>query len=449
VTAQKELGSLHWSIALLLEPAAKRGECFICAVQKHMFDRHLFWFLGENYNSGPTISELLSSQGLCIHHMQALRERDARWQVTFFGELLMDYNRRLAAKALKQVRSAQRRGLAGILRPAPRLGEVFAPHVDCPFCASLRESEQFALESLADSPSDRGIETVWQNVCLPHALRLAPLISTDVALSIGDSLRRRLDALPTRHNVAPSNAAAFFLGRYPRTTRAAFLPSIEAELLADARAPFRSALPTGVVSSPASGKVDWTGCPVCGALQAFGGTVLEGEVQEYCRADIAALLDASDGEILAQLGQWARRAIEQRLAHPPQRKKPRLARTTTCPACLRRFQHMASVLSVLEKVPANRLGRIGFCIPHLPLVLERVSPEAAEAVLESQRNTFQHLHDELAEFFRKADFRFRDEPRGSEQTAWMRAADILSGCWLPEKRESGERPAPRIRREEA
>ena len=78
MTAEKGLGALHWSIALLLEPAAKRGECFICAVQKHSFDRHLFWFLQEYYNSGPTISSLLSSQGLCIHHMQALRERDAQ-----------------------------------------------------------------------------------------------------------------------------------------------------------------------------------------------------------------------------------------------------------------------------------------------------------------------------------------------------------------------------------
>ena len=91
---------------------------------------------------------------------------------------------------------------------------------------------------------------------------------------------------------------------------------------------------------------------------------------------------------------------------------------------------MASALSVLEKAPAKRLSRVRFCIPHLPLVLERVSPEAVAAILESHRSAFQHLHDELAEFFRKADYRFRDEPRGSEQTAWLRAADTLAGYWL-------------------
>jgi len=430
MTPENGLGSLYWSIALLLEPAAKRGECFICAVQKRDFDRHLFWFLQENYNSGPTINSLLASQGLCIHHMRALRERHAQWQVTFFGELLMDYNRRLAEKALKRARSAQRKSLTGILRPARRLGDIFVPRTDCPFCAFLRESEQFVLAALADSPDDGGLDTVWQNLCLPHALILAPLISTDVALSIGNSLRRRLDALPTRHNLAASDIAAFFLGSYPRTTRAALLPSIEAELLADQRVPFNSALPTEVASSPVSGKVDWTGCPVCGALQAAGGLALEAEVQEYCRADIAVLLDTSTSEVIAQLVQWARRAIEQRLAHPPHRKKPKLVRTTTCPACRGRSERVASALSVLEKAPVKRFQGVCFCIPHLPLVLERVSPEVAEVVLESQRSTFRRLHAELAEFFRKADYRFRDEPRGSEQTAWLRAADTLTGYWL-------------------
>jgi hypothetical protein len=259
---------------------------------------------------------------------------------------------------------------------------------------------------------------------------LAPLLPTEVALSVGDSLRRRLDAVPTRHDVAVSDGAAFFLGCYPRTSRAAFLPSIEAELLADARAPFSPALLSEAAPSPVSGKFDWMGCPVCEALPAAGGLALEAEVQEYCRADIATLLETSASEVVAQLVQWARRAIEQRLAHPPHRKKPKLVRTTTCPACLRRAQHMASALSVLERVPARRFRRIRFCIPHLPLVLERVSPEVAEAVLESQRNTFRRLHDELAEFFRKADYRFRDEPRGSEQTAWLRAADTLAGSSL-------------------
>jgi hypothetical protein len=37
------------------------------------------------------------------------------------------------------------------------------------------------------------------------------------------------------------------------------------------------------------------------------------------------------------------------------------------------------------------------------------------------------LHAELGEFFRKADYRYRHEPRGAEQTAWLRAIAQLVG----------------------
>ena len=422
--------SLHWSIAILLESAEKRGQCFVCAVQKRDFDRHLFWFLQENYNSGPTINNLLASQGPCIYHMQLLRERHAQWQVSFFAELLMDHNRRLSEKALKRVRSAQRRSLPGILRPAARLGELFAPGADCPFCVALRQSEEFVLASLADSATDADLESVGRNVCFPHAMALAPLLPAEVARSMGDSARRRLDEARVRWDVAPSDVAGFLVGRFPRTTRAAFLPSISAELLADEAVRFKPALSGEAAPSPAPGKLDWSGCPVCAALEASHGIALEAEVQEHCRADIAALLEASDHRVVTQLAQWAREAVDKRLAHPRRRAKRKLVRSTTCPACLKRSQHLASALSALEKAPSKRFQRVRFCIPHLPPVLERESPEAAAAILESQREVFQDIHAELAEFFRKADFRFRDEPRGSEQTAWERAADVLAGSWL-------------------
>ena len=417
-------GSLYWSIAVLLEPAAKAGKCFVCAVQKRDFDRHLFWFLEENYNSGPTINKLLASQGLCVHHMQVLRDRRVRWQISFFGELLMDYNRHLAEKAMKRARSARNAGLTGILRPAPHLGDVFAPKMECPFCSLLRESERFVLTALANGGNEPEFESIWRNVCLPHGLMLAPLLPAEVASSVANSLRRRLNGV-----AALPDAAAFFLGALPRTTRAAFLPSIAAELLADQRVSFKAALMTDTEAS-ALDEVEWKDCPLCDALQNDDGAVPEAETQQYCRPDIASLIESSSGKAAEQLGRWAGEAIEQRLAHPSRRRRAKAITTTTCPACRRRSERIASVLSVLEKAPAKRLGRLRFCIPHLQLVLDRVSPQAAALILERERAMFDHLRAELAEFFRKADYRFKDEPRGSEQTAWMRAADVLAGCWL-------------------
>ncbi|MBI4504022.1 MAG: hypothetical protein HY691_00685 [Chloroflexi bacterium] len=37
------------------------------------------------------------------------------------------------------------------------------------------------------------------------------------------------------------------------------------------------------------------------------------------------------------------------------------------------------------------------------------------------------LHAELGEFFRKEDYRYRQEPRGAEQTAWRRTIAQLVG----------------------
>jgi hypothetical protein len=49
---------------------------------------------------------------------------------------------------------------------------------------------------------------------------------------------------------------------------------------------------------------------------------------------------------------------------------------------------------------------------------------------------------ELAEFFRKAEYRYRQEPRGAEQTAWQRGIArlvggpelALPGCGIPDDR---------------
>jgi hypothetical protein len=414
--------SLHWSSALLLEPAAKRGECFVCVVQKHDFDRHLFWFLQENYNSGPTINNLLASQGLCIHHMQALRERRAQWQVTFFAELLMDYNRRLAEKTLKRARSARRAGLTDILRPKRRLGDVFAPKAECPICAVLQQSESFVISAIVNAARSPELETVWPNVCLPHGFALAALLPDELARGVTNSVRTRLDA-------ELRDPSAFFLGAFPRASRSAYFPSIEREIRAHERVPFKAAIVTDVDATPGA-EIEWNGCPLCTALQSEHRQLLEAPVHEYCRPDIAALLEQPRGEAAGQLREWAAAAIEQHEAHPSRRTKPKTAHTTTCPTCRERSRRLLSILAVLEDAPARKLGRLRFCIPHLRLVLDRIGPEAAERVLQRQNDLFEHIRGELAEFFRKADYRFQDEPRGSEQTAWMRAADVLAGCWL-------------------
>src|SRR6185312_15076197 len=70
-----------------------------------------------------------------------------------------------------------------------------------------------------------------------------------------------------------------------------------------------------------------------------------------------------------------------------------------------------------------------WCLPHLCDALglvrgrERISAVAQHAVAQ-----FQALEEDLSELIRKSDYRFRDEQRGHEATAWLRAARLTAGA---------------------
>jgi len=70
----------------------------------------------------------------------------------------------------------------------------------------------------------------------------------------------------------------------------------------------------------------------------------------------------------------------------------------------------------------------GLCLRHFRRTLAR-APSGAEARLLSaaQQAVWQRLHDELGEFIRKNDYRFRDEPFVDEKDSWLRALEAISG----------------------
>jgi hypothetical protein len=71
----------------------------------------------------------------------------------------------------------------------------------------------------------------------------------------------------------------------------------------------------------------------------------------------------------------------------------------------------------------------GLCLPHLRVALARIAdPQVFEALLGAQRAIWQRLAEDLREFIRRTDYRFRDEPRGTEGDAWLRAVEALAGC---------------------
>jgi hypothetical protein len=410
----------------------ERRQCLVCAVQQRSLDSALFWFLEESYSEGPTINRLVDSQGLCVDHTQLLLAPENHWQVNFVCEVLTGYNWRLASEALERARAHRRTGPARFLVGRHGIGRAFIPRADCPFCVHLRSWERWVLTDLVDFAGDPEVAAASKYTCLPHVLMLIPLASRGLALSLAEAVHRRLAAIRAGDHRNPTQVAEFFLGRYPRATRSIFLPGMATELLTDARPPANAVSmwpwPNEVVVDlPDWDRLDWVECVVCQAVRAAEASGLEGEGQGFCRPHATVLLAHAPIATTQQLVEWAPRALEQRLAQRRRRWMANIVKETSCPACRRRSDNIASVLATVEKADPNRLGEARFCIPHLPLVLERVSPEAAVTILNAERELLRCLHAELEEFFRKSDYRFQHEPLGSEQSAWLRAADILMG----------------------
>jgi len=69
----------------------------------------------------------------------------------------------------------------------------------------------------------------------------------------------------------------------------------------------------------------------------------------------------------------------------------------------------------------------GLCLPHLRRVLEQVPADLGRDFLQAQVSQLKRLEAELAEFFRKSDYRYAAEPKGDEQTAWLRVWERLAG----------------------
>ena len=422
---------LSISTALALQPAIERRQCVVCGVQQRGLERALFWFINETYSDGPTINKLVDSQGLCADHMRLLLAPVNHSQVNFVCEYLTGYNLGLASGALRQAH--RRIGLARLVAGRHGVGRAFVPSSDCPFCLDLRAWEGWALGDLVDFAGDPEVATTSKYICLPHALMLIPLVPADVAQALAEAVQARLKAIGTGDGCEPARVAEFFLARYLRASRSTFLPAMAAELLSDARLPASAVSmrlrPEETVTDPLDrDPLEGERCAVC--RTALGAEALppEGEASAFCRPHARTLLAQAPIATVQQLVEWAPRALEERLAQRPRRWMKNIVKETSCPACRRGAQSIASVLAAIEKAAPARLAKARFCLPHLPLVLDRVSPEAAVTVLRAERDLLASLHAELAEFARKCDYRFHHEPMGSEVTAWLRAASVLTGC---------------------
>lgn len=95
-----------------------------------------------------------------------------------------------------------------------------------------------------------------------------------------------------------------------------------------------------------------------------------------------------------------------------------------CPLCRQRADaERRTAAAVADRFGADATARAayrhsaGFCRPHLAMVAAGLTGEAAEWFLDDAAVRLAALAQRLAEYRRKRDHRFRDEPRGDEQRA--------------------------------
>ena len=111
-----------------------------------------------------------------------------------------------------------------------------------------------------------------------------------------------------------------------------------------------------------------------------------------------------------------------------------LSSQAPCPACRHRQEmediYLHTLLEHLSDPEWEALYRAsaGLCLPHFRRALEVVSDERIYRILvQAQRYIWRHLIDELGEVIRKHDYRYIDEPWGTERDAWIRAIAQVVG----------------------
>lgn len=111
-----------------------------------------------------------------------------------------------------------------------------------------------------------------------------------------------------------------------------------------------------------------------------------------------------------------------------------LAAEAPCPACQVRDQaardYLAQLVAALEEEAFREAYAAGdgLCLAHLTQAVALSHDEKAlERLLQPQLERYHRLLEEVDEFIRKADYRFREEALGPEGDVWLRVLNAFAG----------------------
>lgn len=109
-------------------------------------------------------------------------------------------------------------------------------------------------------------------------------------------------------------------------------------------------------------------------------------------------------------------------------------RPEVCPACRVQNDCRSRYCSILiewlydQELLSALHASCGFCIPHFQRLLDMpMDTKARSFLIEMQRERMTSLLQEVEEFHRKHDYRFRHEGFGNESDSWSRAISMVVG----------------------
>jgi hypothetical protein len=392
---------LSLGLSLVLRPAVEQKTCVVCLNQAEGLKRALFWFLNENYNAEPVLGRLIRSQGFCSEHTRLLLRPENHSQLTYVAEVLSQYNLSLSSGALDRLEGRFHLGdLIGgdVLK---RIGQRFLPSVPCPFCETLSDYESWTTSDLAHFRDIAEVQEASTYLCIPHSLRLRGLSGVPPSLTAG--IRHRIEEARCRE---PEQALDFLFGRFPRRSIGSrSYPNYrfcETAELAEAWHRGAGCLPCLVPEEARSREASLRGDP--------------SSVCTYHAREAASM-----GWLMDELAQMTLHNLIGTTADP------------FCEWCACENAAVDGCLALLAGMPADELEESVVCIRHLPLLLPTLQKHSATILLRGEQSRLAKLADDCREYFRKTDYRFKDEPKGAEQKAWLRAAELLWSVPQPKK----------------
>lgn|GEM_PF-2231473 len=104
-----------------------------------------------------------------------------------------------------------------------------------------------------------------------------------------------------------------------------------------------------------------------------------------------------------------------------------------CPFCdLQKRSDLYYLTRLLRGLDSGKLIKLynnspGLCRIHLYQALKKCSDKTRVILLGKALETVEEVLKDLEEYKRKRDYRYKDEPKGSEQTAWQTAMQMYDG----------------------